>query len=39
MKDQKVHKAVLSYVHLRPATLRSDRWEKDWSLVSHSVKV
>ena len=34
-----MHSAVLSSVHLRPASLQSARWEKGWSLVSHSVKV
>ena len=38
-KDQKVHSVVLSSVHLRAASLQSARWEKDWLLVSHSVKV
>ena len=26
-------------VHLHPASLELSRWEKDWSLLSHSVKV
>ena len=34
-----MHSVVLSPVHLRSANLQSARWEKDWSLVSHSVKV
>ena len=38
-KDQNVHSALLSSVHLRSASLQLSRWEKDWSLVSHSVKV
>ena len=38
IKDQNVHSALLSSVHLRSASLKLSRWEKDWSLVSHSVK-
>ena len=37
----KVHSVVLSSVQLRSAAslLQSALWEKDWSLVSHNVKV
>ena len=37
----KVHSVVLSSVQLRSAAslLQSARWEKDWLLVSHNVKV
>ena len=38
-KDQKLHSEVLSSVHLRSASLQSDRWEKDWSLVSQRQSV
>ena len=35
----KVYSVVLSSVHLRSASLQSARWEKDWSLLSNSVKM
>ena len=34
-----MHSVLLSSVHLRSASLQLSRWEKDWSFVSHSVKV
>ena len=34
-----MHSVVLSSVHLRSASLQLARWEKDLSLVSHSVMV
>ena len=30
---------LLFYFYLRSASLQLSRWEKDWSLVSHSVKI
>ena len=45
-KDQNVHSVLLFSVHLQLFTPREFtvsiqlfRWEKDWSLESHSVKV
>ena len=38
-KDENVHSVLLSFVHLRSASLKLSRGKKDWSLVSHSVKV
>ena len=38
-KDQDLHSVLLSSVHLRSASLQLSRWEKDWSLASHSVKM
>ena len=34
-----MHSVLLSSVHLRSTSLKLSHWEKDWSLVSHSVKV
>ena len=34
-----MHSVLLSSVHLRCASLQLSRWEKDWSSVSHRVKV
>ena len=38
-KDQNMQSVLLSFVHLHSASLKLSRCEKDWSLVSHSVKV
>ena len=40
-KDQNVHSVhvLLSSLRLRNASLQLSLWEKDWSLVPHSVKV
>ena len=34
-----MHSVILSSAHLRSASLQLFRWQKDWSLVSHNVKV
>ena len=34
-----MHSVLLSSVHLRCASSELSRWEKDWSSVSHRVKV
>ena len=40
-KDQNVHivHVLLSSVRSRSASLQLSLWEREWSLVSHSVKV